>query len=70
MAIDPSKLMPEEDFLRRMEDYKTMVKSAKAAPGAEILLPGELEYRSQLKVAKDGLELDDAVLSELIGFAK
>lgn len=70
MAIDPAKLMPEEEFSRRVEDYKTMIKTAKAAPGAEILLPGELEYRSQVKAASEGLEISDAVVNELIEFGK
>lgn len=70
MAIDPSQLMPAEEFDARMEDYKRMIKESKKAPGAEILLPGELEYRNQLQNAENGLTLDDGVVAELKQFAE
>lgn len=70
MAIDPSSLMPKEEFLARVTDYMSMIKTSKAAPNSEILLPGELEYRSQLKTAAEGLEIDDTILNELIEFGR
>ena len=60
MALDPSKIMAEEDFVRRVDDYVQMVKSSKkSSPDADILFPGELEHRNELLVAERGLEISD-----------
>ena len=60
MALDPSKLLDEENFLERVDDYVKMVKSCrKASPDSEILFPGELEHRSELRVQEQGLEISD-----------
>ncbi len=68
MALDPAKLLGQEDFLSRVDDYVRMVKSRrKASPDAEILFPGELEHRSELRVGKYGLEISDERYRQFTG---
>ena len=60
MAMDPSKILPSEEFIARVDDYVQMIKaSKKSSPDAEILFPGELEHRSELRVSENGLEIPD-----------
>lgn len=68
MALDPAKIMPQEEFISRVDDYVKLVKSSKkASPDAEILFPGELEHRSELRVSQNGLEVADEVYRQFTG---
>jgi len=65
MALDPAKLLGQDDFIKRVDDYMHMVKSCKkTSPDAEILFPGELEHRGELRVQEYGLEVSDEVYKQ------
>lgn len=65
MALDPSKIMPQEEFLNRVDDYTNMIKSSKKKdPNSEIIFPGEIECRREAKVRQEGLEISDKMYQE------
>lgn len=65
MALDPSKLLAENAFIERVDDYVKMVKaSKKSSPDAEILFPGELEHRAEIRVSENGLEVSEEVYKQ------
>jgi len=66
MALDPSKILGQEDFINRVDDYVKMLKSSKkSSPDAEILFPGELEHRGELRVQEaGGMEISDEVYKQ------
>lgn len=75
IAIDVTKMMPEEVFLQRVEQMAGELKARPKAKGAdEILLPGEIEWNKRKAALEDGkVALTDAMvdnmekLSELTG---
>jgi LDH2 family malate/lactate/ureidoglycolate dehydrogenase len=49
-----------------MDETVAYVKSSKPAPGfEEVLVPGELEFRTLLKRQKEGIPVDDATLEAM-----
>lgn len=65
MALDPSKVMPESEFLDRVDAYTNMIKNCKKKdPDSEIIFPGELEHRREAQVQAQGLEVSDKVYQE------
>ena len=66
VVIDPSKFMPQEVFLQRVDDIFDEFKNCPTAPGVKsVMLPGEIEANKQETAMKEGIELSDAVVSEL-----
>jgi LDH2 family malate/lactate/ureidoglycolate dehydrogenase len=58
LAIDPSFFTEQETFLARVDQLVRDAKSVRPAEGfAEVLLPGELEWREQQRRAKEGIPL-------------
>ena len=65
MALDPTKILAEADFVSRVDDYVHMVRaSKKTSPDAEILFPGEIEHRNELRVQEKGLEVSEDVYKQ------
>ncbi|MFO0944522.1 MAG: Ldh family oxidoreductase [Planctomycetota bacterium] len=59
-VVDPQAFMRKQEYNQRMRQYINYLKSSKPLQGvAEILLPGEPEFRTEEKRRADGLELDD-----------
>ncbi len=53
-------------FYANLGDFTRMVKASRPRPGvAEILLPGELEWRRQQEKLRDGVPLDQEVYEDL-----
>lgn len=64
-VIKIEQLMPEEEFVRRVETWFDLLKASRLRPGVkEILIPGELE---NLRVAEthDTLEISDKTMAAL-----
>lgn len=71
MALDPSKITGDDSFADKVDAYVKDIKSSKkATPDSEIIFPGEIEYRSELRVAEEGLEIPDARYEEFINCLK
>ena len=66
VVIKPQAWMSRERFQERMAEFCTMVKSTPVSgEGSEILLPGELEYRSEQQRKASGIPLPAAVYEQL-----
>jgi LDH2 family malate/lactate/ureidoglycolate dehydrogenase len=66
LAIDPEIALDHEAFLERMRSfYSTLKASPMWQQDREMLMPGELEYRSQLRRRKEGIPFPPDLLSEL-----
>jgi LDH2 family malate/lactate/ureidoglycolate dehydrogenase len=67
MAIDPDCFVGREKFKKEMDRYiQTIKESKKAENAAEILMPGEPEYRTETKRLKEGIPLPPATIKELL----
>ncbi|MGV7223001.1 MAG: Ldh family oxidoreductase [Nitrospinales bacterium] len=68
MAIEPSVFIDLERFLDTVESLKSQIKGAKKAKGVDkILLPGEYEYLKRKKRLKDGIPINEELLTILTG---
>lgn len=66
LAINISKLQPREEFDERIEQMVREIKSAPRTEGTdEVLLPGELEAKKEVKNRRDGIPVSYGVFSEL-----
>jgi len=70
ILIDPSKFMPIEEFKARTDTYANMMKNSRTAEGVkEIFMPGELEFIKFEELKASGVEVSEALASELAGLA-
>jgi LDH2 family malate/lactate/ureidoglycolate dehydrogenase len=71
VAINIGAMMAIETFKARMD---AMIREIKGAPKVEeqgrIYLPGEMEWEKQERANREGLQLPDYVLVNLIGLAE
>jgi len=66
MAFDPDCFLDREEFKKNMDRYiKSIKESAKAQGATEILMPGEPEYRTELRLLKEGIPLAPNTVKEL-----
>ena len=66
LVINPLALMSEAALKARVQEFVETLKATPVNPGAdEILLPGELEYRTEQERRRDGIPLPAAVFEEL-----
>ena len=71
MALDPDCFLGREKFKKNMDAYiKSVKESAKARGTAEILVPGEPEHRTEVKLLKEGIPLPPNTVKELINLAE
>jgi hydroxycarboxylate dehydrogenase B len=65
-AIAVEEFQPLDEFLDRVDELISFVKSRKTAPGfKEILLPGEQSMQNEARQIKEGVEIDQATWREL-----
>jgi hydroxycarboxylate dehydrogenase B len=65
-ALAVEEFQPLEDFLAKIEELISFVKSSKSVQGfKEILLPGEMARRRAAQQLKDGVEIDEVTWTEL-----
>ena len=70
MVLDPDCFIGREAFKENMERYIESVKgSAKAQGVAEVLVPGEPEYRTEVKLLKEGIPLPLNTIKDLTSLA-
>ena len=66
IVLDPSAFCPLEQFRQLMDETVNYMKSSRPAPGfEEVLVPGELEFRTLEKRRRDGIPVDAATLLAL-----
>jgi len=66
IVIDPSKFLPMEDFLDRVDDMLEEFKACPPAPGVDrVYIHGEIEADKERTSQKLGIEISDAVAAEL-----
>ena len=71
MALDPDCFIGRDQFKKEMDAYiKSIKESAKAKGVEEILVPGEPEYRTEVKFLKEGIPLPPNTVKELIVLAE
>ena len=71
MALDPDCFVGRSEFKKAMDQYIDAVKSSGAADGVdEILMPGELEYRTEERYGREGVPLAPATVKELTELAQ
>jgi uncharacterized oxidoreductase len=69
--IDPARIDPEGLFPKEVQRYVAFVKAGKAAaPGAEILLPGEPEQRTRAERLAEGVPLSEETWTLLLSAAR
>jgi len=69
-AIDIESFMPVDGFKRQMDGLVRTVKSSKLRPGfEEILIPGELEFRTEQKRLKEGIYVPEKTWEEIKNLA-
>jgi hydroxycarboxylate dehydrogenase B len=65
-AIAVEEFQPLDEFLDRVDELITFIKSRKTAPGfKEILLPGEQGRKNEERQMKEGVEIDAETWTEL-----
>jgi LDH2 family malate/lactate/ureidoglycolate dehydrogenase len=71
IAIDVEAFMPVDAFKSRLEQFVTEVRAQPRLPGVEqILLPGELEFRSASKADSEGVRISESGWRELEELAR
>jgi uncharacterized oxidoreductase len=69
-AIAVEEFQPLGEFLDRVDELVSFVKSRKTAPGIkEILLPGEQGRKNEARQIEDGLEIDNPTWENLLNLA-
>lgn len=71
IAIDISKIITKEMMKERMKDFYDRLKATPMwQEGAEMLLPGELEYRREKERRQNGIPVPTATYQELMELAE
>jgi LDH2 family malate/lactate/ureidoglycolate dehydrogenase len=71
LALDIAKFMPMEPYYERMETLLAFIKTAKLREGfAEILIPGEMRWRTYQRQLVEGLQLSTQTRQSLINLAE
>jgi L-2-hydroxycarboxylate dehydrogenase (NAD+) len=71
IAINPLALMEKEDFKARMSDFYSQIKASPMwDTSMEMLMPGEIEYRTELKRREEGIVFSPELITELNGLAE
>lgn len=66
LALDPDCFIGRDEFKKVMDRYIASIKeSAKAKGVNEILMPGELEFRTETRCLKEGIPLATSTATEL-----
>lgn len=66
MALDPDCFLGREEFKQNIDRYiKSIKESGKAKNATEILMPGEPEYRTEIRFLREGIPLPPNTVKEL-----
>ena len=70
IAINPLALMRKEEFKERMDDFYQQIKASPMWDSSrEMLMPGEIEYRTEQKRKQEGIVLSEELINELNSLA-
>ena len=70
IVVDPARFCPLEKFRRLMDETIGYIKSSPPAPGVEeVLVPGELEFRTLRRRLKEGVSVDGPTLAAMKAWA-
>ena len=70
ILIDPSSFCPLPQFRELMDETVAYMKSSPPAPGFdEVLVPGEIEFRTQRQRLVDGIPVDETSLQAMRDYA-
>ena len=65
-VLDIGKFIPQDIFKERIDKLFDEIKSCPAAPGCgEVFIPGEIEYRSTVKMLAEGIEISDKIVADI-----
>lgn len=71
IVINPMVIIGKEQMKERMSDFVATVKASPMwDPEAEMLLPGELEFRKEQERRRDGIPIPDRLYEELVAIGK
>ena len=71
ILLDPQVVTPDTGFQGDVQRLVDFVKSSRTVdPDGEILLPGEIEFRTRAQRVVDGIEIDDRTWSSLVEVAE
>jgi LDH2 family malate/lactate/ureidoglycolate dehydrogenase len=71
LVVDPAMFVGREEYAARMGGFADAIKATPPAPGVdEVLLPGELEARSEAEADRLGVELDPSAIAGLAGLGR
>lgn len=71
IVVDPAAFCPVETFLRLMDETVAYMKSSPPVSGvAEVMVPGELEFRTMQKRKQEGIAIDEATRNALQEFCE
>ena len=71
IALDISKIISKEQMQERMARFRDQLKATPMwQEGAEMLLPGEIEYRKEQERRRDGLPIPVTTYEELAALKK
>jgi LDH2 family malate/lactate/ureidoglycolate dehydrogenase len=71
VIVDPAAFCPLDQFRGLMDELVAYVKSSPPAPGFdEVLVPGELEFRTRQKRLVEGVPIDEATWQAIEGHAR
>jgi uncharacterized oxidoreductase len=71
IILDGSYFQTDAAFGAEVERFVAWVKSsAKVTPDGEILLPGEIEERTKARRLRDGIDVDETTLAQLLETAR
>jgi LDH2 family malate/lactate/ureidoglycolate dehydrogenase len=66
LAIDVARFMPVDEFLDRMDQLIDQVHASSLAPGSDhIYLPGEIEHEKAERGRREGIPLEENLLTQL-----
>jgi uncharacterized oxidoreductase len=66
IVVDPSAFCPLDEFRRLMDETVAYIKSSRPAPGfEEVLVPGEIEFRTLRQRQIAGIPVDAATLEAM-----
>ncbi len=70
IAINPLALMEKELFQERMDDFYQQIKASPMWDSSrEMLMPGEIEYRTEQKRKQEGIILSEELINDLNSLA-
>ncbi|MCX8191565.1 MAG: Ldh family oxidoreductase [Nitrososphaerales archaeon] len=70
LVIDINNFRPYKDYLREIEGYIDALKSTPTMDNVEVILAGELEYRTLQERIRKGIPIDDETFNELSKLSK